>query len=72
MRWECSDCGASLTRSRPPWVCPNCGTAGGRFVSAEEGIEGDPEWESRSESWVHWGMDHPASVAAIDAMLASK
>jgi len=44
--------------------------AGGQFVRVAEGIEGDPAWNSRAESWFHCGFEHPRAVAAVDRTLA--
>lgn len=58
MWWECSECGGHLERARPPWVCPDCGTAGVIFVAADvpDPVTGDPEADSRRALWLRAGM----------------
>jgi hypothetical protein len=56
MRWECTECGYSSEEQKVPRVCVCCGTAGGFFVEAEIGIEGDATAETIFDSWLHRGM----------------
>jgi hypothetical protein len=56
MRWECTECGFASERSERPHVCSCCGTAGGIFVEAAIGLEGDGDAESLFESWTQRGI----------------
>jgi hypothetical protein len=56
MTWECSECGECVTRSRPPMVCRDCGTAGAVFVRADES-ELSREPENLRAAWLRAGME---------------
>ncbi len=57
MRWECSECGASVDEEHRPRICRACGTAGVIFVEAVPGIEGDQSCETVFESWLKRGFE---------------
>jgi hypothetical protein len=59
MWWECSECGCSLERARPPAVCRECGTAGVIFVpvGVNEPLAGDAEADSLREAWLRAGLE---------------
>jgi hypothetical protein len=57
MRWECSECGAWVERSRRPSRCRSCQAPGVAFVAADPEDGGDADAvESLYESWVRHGM----------------
>lgn len=56
-RWECSECGAWVERSRAPSRCRRCGAAGAVFIASDEddgASESMPE--ALYERWVRHGM----------------
>jgi hypothetical protein len=55
MTWECSECGECVTRSRPPTVCRDCGTAA-IFVRADE-EELSREVDHLRATWLQAGME---------------
>lgn len=54
MRWECSECGSTLERPRPPVVCRECGTAGVIFVRADDD---EIEPDSARDAWLRLGLE---------------
>jgi hypothetical protein len=57
MRWECGECGNRVELPHRPILCRCCGTAGGAFVEAEDGLEDDMDSESLYDAWIHRGME---------------
>lgn len=55
-RWECTECGAVVDRSRPPPRCRTCEASGAVFVAADDADETGDAPESMFESWVRHGM----------------
>jgi hypothetical protein len=65
MWWECNECGGHVHRGSRPVVCPECGTAGAVFLSAEpdEPLAGDPDGDGLRSVWFRAGVERPDVVS---------
>jgi hypothetical protein len=65
MWFECSECGGHVNRSTAPMVCPECGTAGAIFMTADPDdlITADSDGDGLRALWLRAGLEQPDVVA---------